>query len=307
MAEWYHDADCAIVQEPADDGWNLASSSSSHWRAPGRLPAVQPLFVTADAHAGVEELAEARLGQQLGARAVAHDAAIAHENDALDLGEDVAEVVGDEHESGFFGGEPAESIAEFALRGEIERVGRLVEQELAGTMDQGARDEDASFLAGRHFADEAMGEMGCLDAGEGFGSAGAHLRLDVEVGPQGGGGKKSGDDGVEAGGDGGSFAGQVGTDHAEVLAELGQVPAIAAKDAHAHEGLNDGINLAGDGKDERRFSTAVGTEDGDMLSGADGEVHVVEDDSIAACNVDLLQFEELIAIDRLLGRSLHIC
>ena len=56
-----------------------------------------------------------------------------------------------------------------------------------------------------------------------------------------------------------------------------------------HAGLNDGIELAGHGEDERGFAAAVGAEDGDVLAGADGEVDVVQDDAVAARDVDVAQ------------------
>ena len=38
-----------------------------------------------------------------------------------------------------------------------------------------------------------------------------------------------------------------------------------------------------------------------MLAGADGEVHVVQDDAVASRDVDIPQFEKLIRIKRQLG------
>ena len=93
-------------------------------------------------------------------------------------------MMSNEHEARAFGGETAEGIAEFALRGEVERVGRLVEQELARAMDQRAGDEDAAFFSGRHFADELAGEVGGFDSLERFGGARAHLGCDMEIGPE---------------------------------------------------------------------------------------------------------------------------
>lgn len=137
-----------------------------------------------------------------------------------------------------------------------------------------------------------------FNAFEGFASAGAHFVSDMQVGPKCGCGEEPGDDGVEAGSDGGALAGEIsthraGADSAEVTAEFGQVPAFAAKDAHAHAGLNDGIDLAGDGEDERGFAAAVRTEDGDVFTAADGEVDVVEDDAVAARDVDVAEVEEV--------------
>lgn len=68
--------------------------------------------------------------------------------------------------------------------------------------------------------------------------------------------------------------------------ELSEVPALAAEDADMHAGLDDGIELAGDGEDEGGLAASVGAEDGDVFAGADGEVDVVEDDAVSAGDVD---------------------
>ena len=81
-----------------------------------------------------------------------------------------------------------------------------------------------------------------------------------------------------------------------MAAEFGQVPTFAAEDAHMHAGLDDGIDLAGDGEDQSGFTAAVGAEDGDVLPGADGEVDIVQDDAIAAGNVDIAEVEEIVRI-----------
>ena len=129
----------------------------------------------------------------------ADDAAGAHEDDPLNFRKDVAEMMGDEDQAGAFGGEAAEGIAEFALGGEVEGVGGLVEQQLAGPMDEGAGDEDAALFAGGHFADKPGGKVRGFDAFERFGGTVAHFGGDVEVGPQSGCGEEAGDDGVEPG------------------------------------------------------------------------------------------------------------
>ena len=72
-----------------------------------------------------------------------------------------------------------------------------------------------------------------------------------------------------------------------------KVPPVAAEDANTHAGLDDRVNLAGHGEDERGFAAAVGPENGHVLAGADGEVDVVEHDAIAAGHVDLAKLEEL--------------
>ncbi len=90
------------------------------------------------------------------------DAAVAHEEDAVDFRGDVCEVVSYKDEAGgvafcIWLHQAAHGFAEGALGGEVEGVGGFVEEELAGAVDEGAGDEDASFFAGGHFADGLLG------------------------------------------------------------------------------------------------------------------------------------------------------
>jgi len=256
-------------------------------------PAMQPLLVAADADGSVEELGEARFGEELGAGCVGDDAAVAHEDDAVDFGEYVAEVVRHENEAGAFGGEAAEGFAQLALRGEIERVRWLIEQELLRAVDERSGDHDAALFSGGHFADELIGEVRGFHAFEGFAGALAHFIGDMQVGPEGRCGEESCGDGVEAGSDGGAFAGEIGDHDSEVAAELCEVPALAAEDAHVHAGDDHGVDLACHGEDEGGFSAAVGAEDGDVFASADGEVDVVQHDALAARDVDAAHVEKL--------------
>ena len=60
--------------------------------------------------------------------------------------------------------EGAHGFAEGALGGEVEGVGGLVEEELAGAMDEGAGDEDAALFSGGHCGYGLVGEAGGLNA-----------------------------------------------------------------------------------------------------------------------------------------------
>lgn len=128
---------------------------------------------------------------------------------------------------------------------------------------------------------------------EGLVSAGAHFRRDMEVGPEGRGGEESGNDRVEAAGDGCAFTGEFGGDDAEVGAELGNVPTLAAEEAQLRGGCDDGVALAGDGLDEGGFAAAVGTEDGKVFAVGDAQGDVVKDDVVAAGDRDIAHEEEV--------------
>ena len=190
--------------------------------------------------------------------------------------------MGDEEDASSLLRETAEEVAQVGLRGEIEGVGWLVEEEHLGGRDEGAANHDATLLAGGHFAHGLVGELGCVDLMENFVGAGAHGVGDGEVGPEGGTGEEAGEDSVAASSGEGLLAGKFGRDNAEALFEFGEVPAVAAEDAYLGFRLGDWVALAGDGLDEGGLTAAVGAEDGDVLAGVDGEIDVVEDDVLAA-------------------------
>jgi len=149
------------------------------------LPAVQPAFVVADANLISEQVGEDRFGEELFPGAIGKDATLAHEDDALHLGWDIAEVMGDEDEAGALVDEAAEALAEISLGGEVEGVGWLIEEDLAGPVDEGSGDEDAALFAGGHFSDGLGGEMAGVDAGQGLDGPLTHFAGDDEIGPEG--------------------------------------------------------------------------------------------------------------------------
>ena len=83
---------------------------------------MQPFLVAADAYRRIEQLAQAGFREQFLTRAVANDAAVAHEDDSLDFGKNVSEVMRDEHKARPFLREPAQRLSQFPLRGQVERV-----------------------------------------------------------------------------------------------------------------------------------------------------------------------------------------
>ena len=240
-----------------------------------------------------EEVAEFFGGEQFPLGGVGEDAALAHHDDAFDLGKNVGDVVGDEEDAGALLSDAAEGFAKFTLGGEVEGVRRLVEEQHLWLVDEGAGDHDAALLAGRHLSDELRFEVRGLHQDECFVGALAHGRFHVEVGPEGRSGEESGDHGVEAAGDRGALAGEFGGDDAEVGAELRDVPALVAEEAKFGGGGDDGVALAGEGFDEGGFAAAVGAEDGEVFTIGDAEGDVVEDDVVAAGDGDVAHEEEV--------------
>ena len=163
----------------------------------------------------------------------------------------------------------AQGLAQLALRGEIEGIAGFIDEQHFRIVHERAPDEDAAHFARRHFSDRLFGKVACFELIEHGGGSLAHGLADVHLGPDGGAGEKAGDHGIAAPCVQGSFAEQFGGDHAEPLAQLEDVPALAAKDAGAHSLAGDGITLAGHGLDQSGFAAAIGAEDGDVFAARD--------------------------------------
>ncbi len=188
----------------------------------------------------------------------------------------------------------AKGLTQLALSGEIEGIRGLVEQEHFRLVDEGTGDHDAALLAGRHFPDEFRFEVRGLHQLERLVGAVAHVGRDVQVGPEGGSGEESGNDGIETASDGRAFAGEFGGDDAQMSAELGDIPALAAEQAQFGGGRDDGIALAGDGPDEGGFAAAVGAEDGDVFAVGDAQGDCVQHDIVAAGDRNVVHDEEVV-------------
>ena len=240
-----------------------------------------------------KEVAELFLGQQFPFGAIGEDAPVAHHDHPVDLRKNVGDVVGHHENADSLLRYAAQGCTEFALRGQVEGIGGFVEKQHFGLMDEGAGDHDTPLLAGRHLSDKLRFEVRGLHQLECLVGPLTHFRRDVQVGPESRGGEESGNNGIEAAGDGGALTGEFGGDDAEVGAELRDVPALAAKEAQLGGGRDDGVALAGDGFDQRRFAAAVGAEDGDVFAVGDAEGDVVEDDVVAARDADVAHDEEV--------------
>ena len=276
---------------------------------------MQPLTVVAQAHGGAKEFAEPVGGQQVATRAVGKDAPVAHEQQAIHLRKNVGQVMGDEDDADAVGCQLAECLAEFALGGDVERVGRLIEQQLARTMDERTGDEDAALFSGRHFADQTLRQVGGIDAGKCLPGGFAHFAGDDQMGPERGGGKEAGQRGIQPGGAPGEaacgvcragvtlMAGKIVGDDAKVAAKLGEIPAVAAKDAQLGFGANERVEFAGEGADECGFAAAVGAEDDDVFAGLNGQGEIVQHDAIAECDVDVAHFQKGFVGDGYLGNG----
>src|SRR3984957_9127916 len=75
-------------------------------------------------------------------------------------------------------------------------------------------------------------------------------------------------------------------------AQLLHAPSIPAIHFHFHRGANDGITLAGHGFNQGRLSTTVRTQDGNMLSGSDPEVHLVQHHLLTTCYIHIAHMKK---------------
>lgn len=268
-------------------------------------------FVVLETHLDAEQALKRLGGEQAGLRTVSEDAAFAHEDHAIDFGKNVGEMVRDHENADALLRDAAQGLAQLALGCEIECVGWLVEEQHLGTVDERAGDHDAPLLTGGHLADELCCQMLGLHEVEGFAGAVAHLRCDVQIGPQRRRGEEARDDGIETGGDRGALAGEFRGDHAEMGAQLRNIPALAPEEEQLRFRRDDWIALAGDGFDEGGFAAAIGAENGHMFTVGDAQRDVVEDDVVAACDADVpheqeagfargIQFDSALGITRLL-------
>jgi len=82
----------------------MSSSFGSTW---GGLPDVVKAVLLGEVDFGLEEVAEAGGGEEFRLGAVGYDAAVFHHQDAVDLGDDVGDVVGDEEDAGSLLGQAA--------------------------------------------------------------------------------------------------------------------------------------------------------------------------------------------------------
>lgn len=234
------------------------------------LPGVEEAFLFGDLDGSLEEPREGWTGEEVAFGAVGYDAAVAHKEDAVDFGNDVGGVMGDENDGGSPLCQPAEESAEVLLSGKVEGIRGFIEKKhggwelvSAGTRgdsrcvreglglgcrsgrrrlrDDGSAkersgtgecptDHDAALLTGRHLTDGFVAEAFGTYQVEELFRARAHGGCDGEVGPQGRGGEEPGEDGIESGGLEGGFAGELGGDDSESTAELGEIPARTTKD-----------------------------------------------------------------------------
>ena len=112
-------------------------------------------------------------------------------------------------------------------------------------MYERAADQDPAHFPGGHFADRLFRQPLRFEPFEHGVGALAHLPADFRARPDRGAGEKAGKNRVAPFRLERSFAGQIGFDHAEALAQLNHFPALAAEDAQPSARPRQRIALAG--------------------------------------------------------------
>jgi len=183
--------------------------------------------------------------------------------------------MGDEQQTDSACRQIAQPAANFAERRQVETGGGLIEQEGRGIVDQRAGDQQAAAFTGGELVHPTVGQMFDFKACHGFLRGGFHFLGDVVVPPDADGAEEAGEDQFAAGDVARALGHEVVADDAQVGAEVEDVPVFLAQDSQAGFRLKQRIAFARDRLDERGFSAAVGTEDGDVLAGVYGEAEAI--------------------------------
>ena len=113
---------------------------------------MQPLLIAPDAHWRMKEFAQPCLCQQFFTRSVAHYPSGAHQNHPLDLRQNISQMMGYQHQAGALAGQPPQRLTQLPLRGQVQGILGLVQQQLPRPVRQRPRNQDAALFARRHLA-----------------------------------------------------------------------------------------------------------------------------------------------------------
>ena len=122
-----------------------------------------------------------------------------------------------------------------------------------------------------------------------------HRRGHVQLGPDRRAREEAGNHGIASLGVQRPFAGKIGGDDAQPLAQLENLPAFPAENAHARARLRQGIAFTGHGFDQRGLAAAVGAQQSDVLSGGDAQGDIMKHNLKASRYRDIFQFQKRFA------------
>ena len=238
-----------------------------------------------------EQLRELRGDQDLALGPVGDDAPVIDQHHAVDLRNQIGEMVRHHHQSDAGLRQLPEDEAQLVLGEEIQRRRRLIQNQCMGLVDQRAREQNAASFAGRHLVRETVRQMRDFEHRQRLFGFLMHLRSDFLMRPDADAREETGQRDIAAGDVASATGHQVARNDAEQLAQLENVPAVAAHDAHRRAFAHQRITFAGDGLDQRGFAAAVRPEDGDVLAESDPQRNVFQGNRLAAHDGDVLEFD----------------
>src|SRR5467141_284951 len=245
-----------------------------------------------DVHANSKELRDLFGLEQVFLAPIRLNASAAHQDNAIDLRDDVGEMVSHEDDSNSRLGQRAHRFAKTVLRENVEAIARLIEHQRLRIVHQRARYQDSLRLAGRHFRDGAVREM--WDSKPLEHGVGAHpvLWLDSLVIEDACTAEETGDNDFAAARVARAVGHQIVRYDAENGAQFEDVPSVAPQNRHRGFFPDDRIALARYGFDERGLAAAVRAQDRDVFARFAAQAEVIECDVVASNDADVFQVHQ---------------
>src|SRR5690348_6120243 len=228
-------------------------------------------------------------------RPICQNPALPQKNHALDFRNDLRNVVSHQKNANPTLRPLTNRIPKLNLRGDVQRVAGLVEQQRSRVMHQRPRDQGSLGFARRHLGDRTSREMRDSQTGErGHGSRQMRwirmmVRKDAPAA------KKTGKHNVATSGVRRGRSEQVRRDDSKQRTQLKDVPALASQNRNRGAFPDQGITLPRDRFDQSGFAAAVGSEDADVFAGSDAKSDSIESRPIRGCSAhhsDIVQGQE---------------
>ena len=185
----------------------------------------------------------------------------------------------------------AENEAQLVLGEKVQRRGRLVQDQGVRIVDQGPREQNAASFPGGHLVRKTIRQMRDFEHRQRFFGFLVHRGRDLLMRPDADAREETGQGDIAAGDVAGAAGHQVARHDAEQLAQLEDVPPVAAHDAHGRAFAHQRIAFAGDGLDQRGFAAAVRSQDRDVLAESDPQRNFFQRERLAAHDGDVFEFD----------------